>query len=256
MSYTTVAHSLLPARHWARTPATSMPGPGPADDERAFTIRMARDEERDAAGELLQRRYAWRGYRTVQLPSDQTGWRTTLSAHEATADGDMAIGTLTLEIDGGPEGLSAAAAFGPEIAALRAEGRRLVEFTRLAVETHSHSQRVLAGLFHVGYIVAHKLRGCDTLLLEVNPRHVRFYERMLGCRVIGPVREHPGVKAPAVLLSAPFAYIRAQIRAHAGTGEHAGDARSLYPFAFTADDEAGIVARLVQAQFEADTTAH
>ena len=256
MYYTTVAQARLPARPSEGLPTSPAPSPWPASEERQFTIRMAHNRAREAANALLQRRYAWRGYRTVQLPSDQTGWRTTLSAHEATADGDTAIGTLTLEIDGGPEGLSAAAAFGPEIAALRAEGRRLVEFTRLAVETHSHSQRVLAGLFHVGYIVAHKLRHYDTLLLEVNPRHVRFYERMLGCKVIGPVREHPGVGAPAVLLSAPFSYIRAQIRAHAGTGDMPCDARSLYPFAFTADDESGIVARLLQAQFGGDAALH
>lgn len=250
-----MSHLLLTSRTGHAVPAPWQPAiaaPAVPSGERPFTIRMAHREEREAAGALLARRYAWRGYRTVQLPSDQTGWRTTLSAHEADiAGGDGTIGTLTLELDGGPDGLSAEAAFGDEIAALRARGHRLAEFTRLAVDTPSHSPRVLAALFHVGYIVAHKLRGHDTLLLEVNPRHVRFYERMLGCRRLGPEREHPGVKAPAVLLSAPFAYIRDQIRAlggSAGSPEQARDARSLYPFAFTADEEAGIVARLMQAQ--------
>jgi hypothetical protein len=254
MTYTTIAQSRLPADPRAGLPADTLPAAWPPPPERLFTIRMA--HTRAAAQALLQRRYAWRGYGTVQLPSDQTGWRTTLSAHENTAAGDVAIGTLTLELDGGPEGLSAEAAFGPEIAALRSAGRRLVEFTRLAVDSSSHGQRVLAGLFHVGYVVAHRLRGHDTLLLEVNPRHVRFYERMLGCAVIGPVRQHPGVMAPAVLLSASFADIGAQIQALAGSAGQGGKARSLYPFAFSAEDEAGIVARLLQAQLRAGATAH
>lgn len=254
MTYTTVARSLLPAAHRSPHPSTHPPAaPGDVEAARAFTIRLAHDAERQAAGELLAQRYAWRGYQTVSLPRDQTGWRTTLSAH---GEAETPIGTLTLELDGGPEGLSAAAAFGPEVAALRAQGRRLAEFTRLAVDTGAHSTRVLAGLFHVGYIVAHRLRGCDTLLLEVNPRHVRFYERMLGCQVIGAEREHPGVRAPAVLLSAPFAYIRAQIRAHAGSAELAGNNRSLYPFAFSTDEEAGILGRLLQAQQTAGAAAH
>ncbi len=275
MTDTTVARSRLapvraPARQaiaaaTATTPATTTataPSAGaggaaatvpPATE---FSIRLAHHGQRtahQAAGDLLARRYAWRGYRSVSLPRDQTGWRTTLTAH---GEADAPIGTLTLELDGGPEGLSAAAAFGPEVAALRARGLRLAEFTRLAVETTPHSQRVLAGLFHVGYIVAHRLRGCDTLLLEVHPRHVRFYERMLGCQVIAPVRQHPGVQAPAVLLSAPFAYIRAQLAAHGGSAEQAGSARSLYPFAFPAHDEAGILARLVLAQVAAGAAAH
>lgn len=250
MSYTTLARSFLPAN---RRPVPGHEPAGAAATPDAFTIRLAHDDKRTAAGALLAQRYAWRGYRTVTLPRDQTGWRTTLTAH---GRGDTPIGTLTLELDGGPEGLSAAAAFGPEVAAMRAQGLRLAEFTRLAVDTGAHGTRVLAGLFHVGYIVAHRLRACDTLLLEVNPRHVRFYERMLGCQVVGGERVHPGVQAPAVLLSAPFAYIRAQIRAHAGSAETTGSARSLYPFAFSADEESGILARLLQAQGRTGASAH
>ncbi|MDV7390331.1 hypothetical protein RZS08_03205, partial [Arthrospira platensis SPKY1] len=106
--YTTVARSLLPAAHRSPHPSTHPPAaPGDLEAARAFTIRLAHDAERQAAGELLAQRYAWRGYQTVSLPRDQTGWRTTLSAH---GEAETPIGTLTLELDGGPEGLSAAAA--------------------------------------------------------------------------------------------------------------------------------------------------
>lgn len=234
---------LGPARH----------GPGETDGradrpaERTFTIRTASSgPERDSASELLRDRYAWRGYRTVQLPSDQTGHRSTLSAHE----GEETIGTLTLELDG-PQRLSADNAFGDVTAALRAEGARLAEFTRLAIDPGGSSPRVLAALFHVGYIVAHRIRRYDTLLLEVNPRHARFYERMLGCKTIGEQRTHAGVGAPAVLLSARFEFIRDQIGLFGGHPENAVNARSLYPFAFSQRDEEGILARLIAAQFHA-----
>jgi len=212
--------------------------------ERQFTIRTAASgPERDHASSLLQARYAWRGYRTVTLPSDQTGFRTTLSAHE----GAETIGTLTLELDG-PMGLAADTAFGDVIDGLRDQGCRLAEFTRLAIDPTGSSPRVLAALFHVGYIVSHRIRRYDTLLLEVNPRHARFYERMLGCRVLAEPRTHKGVDAPAVLLSARFEFIRDQIGAHGGKPELAGNTRSLYPFAFSQADEEGIMARLINAQ--------
>ncbi|MEO7246342.1 MAG: long-chain N-acyl amino acid synthase [Rubrivivax sp.] len=212
--------------------------------DRTFTIRTTTSgPERERVGELLHQRYSWRGYRTVTLPTDQTGFRTTLSAHE----GDATIGTLTLELDG-PSGLAADNAFSDVTAGLRAEGCRMAEFTRLAIDPDGGSPRVLAALFHVGYIVAFRMRLYDTLLLEVNPRHVRFYERMLGCRMIGESRIHPTVQAPAVLLSARFDYIRDQIGAYGGKPEQAMQARSLYPFAFSRHDEDGIFERLLLAQ--------
>lgn len=237
MHLSTVTLPTLPAPSWPR----ARPAAAPA---RSFTIRTAQGEQRAAAGQLLDRRYQWRGYGTVQMPCDQTGQRSTLTAQV----GDQLIGTLTLELDG-PQGLAADAAFGPELSALRHSGQRLVEFTRLAVQTdETGSLAVLAALFHVGYIVAYRVRRHDVLVLEVNPRHVRFYQRMLGCRVLASGRQHPGTQAPAVLLAVDFAFIRHQIGAFGAQPEHAAESRSLYPFAFSRDDEAGIIGRLLRAQ--------
>lgn len=219
--------------------------PGP----RLFKIRAAEAQtRRQSAMALLRRRYAWRGYQAVSLPSDQTGSHTTLSA----TDGDLTIGTLTVALDG-PQGLNADDAFGPELAAMRAQGRRPAEFTKLAIDPVYGSKRVLAALFHVGYIVAHRLRQYDTLLLEVNPRHVRYYERMLGCKAIAEPRRHRGVDAPAVLMTADFDFIRAQIGALGGQPERAGQERTLYPLAFSMREEASIIARMMQAQPTAST---
>ena len=218
--------------------------------ERVFRIRSADSYMvRSAANALLQERYAWRGYHAVSLPSDQTSNRITLTASE----NDETIGTITVALDS-PEGLSAEDAFPAEIGALRREGLRVCEFTKLAIDPDTGSKRVLAALFHVAYIVAHRMRGYDALVMEVNPRHVRYYQRMLGALVIGEERLNRFVNAPAVLLSLPFDYIREQIAAFGGQPETSADERSLYPFAFSQDEELGIIGRLMTAQKPASTS--
>ena len=222
----------------------TLSGPLEPESPRMFRIRSADSYVyRHAADSLLKERYAWRGYHAVSLPTDQTTNRITLSA----AEGDETIGTITVALDG-PEGLSAEDAFPDVMNDLRSQGVRVCEFTKLAIDPDSGSKRVLAALFHVAYIVAHRLRNYDVLVMEVNPRHVRYYQRMLGARVIGEQRLNRFVNAPAVLLSIPFDYIREQIEIHGGEGDHAVEERSLYPFAFSQREEAGIVARLMTAQ--------
>jgi hypothetical protein len=216
----------------------ALPGP------RQFKIESADSfVVRQSTNLLLEQRYGWRGYRTVSLPADQTVNRITLTAIE----GKLTIGTITVGLDGF-EGMSCEDVFDAEIDALRASGQRVCEFTKLAVDPVMGTKRVLAGLFHVAYIVAHRLRGYDALVMEVNPRHVRYYERMLGARVIGAERLNRTVNAPAVLLSIDFEYIAAQIHELGGQPERAATERSLYPLAFTAGEEEGIVARLMAVQ--------
>jgi hypothetical protein len=211
---------------------------------RHFKIRSADFYAcRHSANVLLRQRYSWRGYHAVSLPADQTANRITLTAIEDSAT----IGTITVGLDG-PEGMGCEDVFAAEVEALRADGRHVCEFTKLAVDASSSTKRVLAGLFHVAYIVAHRIRGFDTLVMEVNPRHVRYYERMLGARVIGEERLNRSVNAPAVLLSIDFDYIMTQIAELAGQPERAVTERSLYPFAFTPAEEQGIIARLMAAQ--------
>ena len=212
---------------------------GPSGPRR-FKIKAADSSSRRGLIEgLLRDRYAWRGYQSVSLAAEQTVDRFTLAA----IDNDTPIGTITVALDVGRP-LGADAAFGAELAALRAKGRRLCEFTKLAIDPTTATKRVLAALFHVAYIVAHRLRGYDTLIIEVNPRHVRYYERMLGCRIIGAERMNAGVKAPAVLLSCDFADIREQIGEFGGQPARAATERTLYPFAFSLSEEASIIARM------------
>jgi hypothetical protein len=250
-----MANTIIVAPLEAKAPSADRPAPPGATGldaaQRVFHIRSADTfVGRRAVQSLLQERYAWRGYHAVSLPSDQTANRITLSAHER----DETIGTITVALDG-PEGLSAEDAFPDEVHSLRADGQRVCEFTKLAIDPIAGSKRVLAALFHVAYIVAHRLRGYDTLIIEVNPRHVRYYERMLGCEVIGEQRLNRTVNAPAVLLSADFADIRQGIGEYGGQPERADDVRTLYPFAFSLGEEAGIIARLHAVQAQRRTAA-
>jgi hypothetical protein len=214
--------------------------PGP----RQFKIKTADTSvRRFSANALLKHRYAWRGYQTVALPADSSVNRVTLSAMEH----EVTIGTITVVLDS-PNGLGAEEAFSAEVTALRKEGKRVCEFTKLAIDPISGTKRVIAALFHVAYIIAHRLRGYDALVMEVNPRHVRYYERMLGARVIGEQRLNRKVNAPAVLLCIDFSYIMEQIGEFGGQEHRIAEERSLYPLAFSLSQEAGMIAKLMQAQ--------
>lgn len=206
---------------------------------------------RDSAAQLLESRYAWRGYHGVSLPRDPTAGRMTL----AVTDGRATVGTITVGLDESA-GLAAAETFPEEIAALRAEGLRLCEFAKLAAEPSAGGKHLLATLFHVAYLVAHRIRGADTLVMEVNPRHVGFYCRLLGARVIARGRINQTVSAPAVLLRIDFADVAAEIASFGGRPELAATCRSLYPLALSPEQEAEMLARLMDARPRAPKTVH
>lgn len=213
--------------------------PGP----RRFKVKVVDTEtRRSLVSDLLKHRYAFRGYQSSGLPIDQAVQRFTLAAIES----NHTIGTISVAFDG-PKKLACDESFSAEVGALRAQGRTLCEFGKLAIDPITGTKRVLASLFHVAYIVAHRVRGYDTLLIEVNPRHVRYYERMLGAKVVGEPRLNKSVNAPSVLLTIDFEYIRDQIGEFAGQPERAATERSLYPFAFTLSEEAGIITKLMAA---------
>jgi hypothetical protein len=121
---------------------------------------------------------------------------------------------------------------------------RVCEFTKLAMDSAIESKRVLASLFHVAYIYAHRIKGMHCLVIEVNPRHVRYYERMLGFRPCGPQRMNRRVSAPAVMMALDLAFAADQIGRFGGKAESPEAARSLYPYFFSVAEEAGIVGRL------------
>ena len=81
-------------------------------------------------------------------------------------------------------------------------------------------------------------------MIEVNPRHVAFYRRMLGFADFGGERPCSRVGAPAVLLRLPLDQMGANIRKWGGGGNRQAAERSFYPYFFPACDEPAISARL------------
>jgi len=216
---------------------------GEAIQETQFKIRLANNEgRRSQASYLIKRRYAWRGYQTAAL-SHQSANHITLAAF----DHDASIATITVGIDS-PAGLSVEALYSDEVKSLRSAGAALCEFTRLAVDNMSRSLPVLAAIFHIAYIYAHRIRRSTDLLVEVNPRHVKFYKMMLGFELLGGLRMDPRVSAPALLLRLDLAHAEAEIARLGGRRDLSDQVRSLYPLFFSEAEEKGIEGRLLNME--------
>ncbi|GAC1407327.1 MAG: hypothetical protein NVSMB6_04830 [Burkholderiaceae bacterium] len=209
-------------------------------EHRDFRIRLADTETgRNSASMLINKMYAWRGYGNAHSVKSSPS-RITLTA----SDKQRVIGTITLGIDS-EAGLLADQMFKPEIDAFRKEGARVCELTKLAIDPDIESKFPLASLFHVLFIYGRRIHGCTDVFIEVNPRHRRFYETMLGFKRQGEVKINARVNAPAHLLWLSLEQVERMIRLHGGTSEHAATTRSLYPYFFSRAEEDGIYGRLL-----------
>jgi hypothetical protein len=204
-----------------------------------FKVRLANTEERrTSASYLIQRRYAWRGYAVDEQPRPAPN-RITIAAH----DEHGTAGTVTVGLDA-PDGMFVDGLYSDQVNALRADGCRLAEFTKLAIDNNVHSKPLLAALFHIAFIYARRIHRCTDLLIEVNPRHQGFYRRMLGFEPFGSLRGDPRIGAPAVLLRLCLEHAQREISRLGGNPDLATSVRSLYPYAFAPREEVLIERRL------------
>lgn len=212
-------------------------------DQQRFHIRMANSQgRREAASLLIKKMYGWRGY-AFEPGGGHALNKITLFAET----GGSTVGTMTLCLDDADTGLPADENFRDKLDGLRAQGRRLCEPSRLAID-RGVSKRVFAALIHISYIYAHNIHGFSDYVIEVNPRHVSFYKRMLGFADFGGERPCTRVGAPAVLLRLDLDYMGRQIRQFGGLMERHGAERSFYPYFFPTWDEPGITDRLKQGR--------
>lgn len=210
-------------------------------DRKEFKIRLADTHgQRSSASMLIKKMYSWRGYQTAFNMDDQPNRMTLVASSD-----DRTIGTITIGFDSAI-GLLADDLYKVELDLLRSQGRRLCEFTKLAVDGEIKSKQVLAALFHIAFIYAFDIQKFTDLLIEVNPRHVKYYERMLGFTGWAETRINTRVNAPAVLLRLELGYVRSQIAKFGGKPELSIGEKSLYPFSFSQGEEAGISNRLSQ----------
>lgn len=208
----------------------------------AFKIRVAKrihvHLHRDAVA-LVQKKYAGRGY-VVPVGKRQRRVLTFLAYDEG-----LIVGTVGVGADS-DKGLSADELYRADIDRLRAEGCRVCEFTRLAVDRTAASKPVLAGLFHTAYLYASKICGYTHAVIEVNPRHIAFYGKELKFHPVGPERLNQRVHAPAVLLCASFETIAQGLAKYAGKSPPPGTRRTLFHYGFPPEEEKGVLKRLCE----------
>lgn len=252
-----VPHALTgsPADEWSETimdyPVPShlvdmgiYTGTGPIEtgndmEEQRFRFRLAHSDEcAGTASMLVQKMYATKGY--PANPVKRGVMRFTLMAYQ----GDRVVGTVTLALDSG-QGLLADQLYKTEVDGLRAAGRRVGELTKLAIDHNSGSKYIFAGLLHIAYIYAIRIYDYTDVVMEVVPRHVGYYTKMLGCEPLGPEKLNPRVNFPVNLLRLSRDYVDGMISRYGGV-KLQNETRTLYPYFFPKADEDGITQRLLR----------
>jgi hypothetical protein len=240
-------HALRPSPHIPSFSPAPIPGHAvpeelvEVEDEsnqrfKIFAVRHAAELNRASA--LLQRRYAWRGYSVAPLEA-RTRRRITLTASQEGAT----VATITAALDSA-EGLYVEALYPDCVRELRQPGRKLCEFTKFAVDESVRSQALLGAIFHVACMYVLEVHRCTDALIEVNPRHVRFYEQMLGFTCAADERLDESVNAPAVLMRLDLAYCAGEIVRLAGASQRGRRERSFYPHFFAREVADEVVSRL------------
>lgn len=208
--------------------------------DKVIAIRLAESaDDRGRANVVVNRQYGVRGYGSshkVGSHSSSVVFCASTSSH--------VFGTITLTVDS-QQGLASDRTFPAEIAKLReTPGTVLTELTKFAFDPSPDSRPFLASLFHIVYLYGTE-RFCGTdLLIEVNPRHVRFYELMLGFQRVGKLKDNEAVGAASQLMHLKVSDIGRQIILHAGNTN--ARCRSLYPHFFKADIEQKLRERVRQ----------
>lgn len=213
--------------------------PNSGSPHQHFNFRIAQSHHlHKSANQLIKKMYAWRGYETNKIMEQDPG-RITLIAYS----GEETVGTLSIGSDSA-KGLFADELYHDELNVLRNQGRSICEYRGLAVEASIKSIRLLASLFHIGYLYPFEISKHTDGVMEVNPRHASFYEKKLGFTRIGPERICSRVNAPGVLMRTNFSYMVEQVKKFGGIMKNAPGDKSLYPYFFSKTEETTILARL------------
>ena len=213
-----------------------------ADAVDVFRVRLARPRPlTEDTSTLIARRYAWRGYQVPRPVADANVY--TFAAY----DTGQLVGTVSMRFDS-PDGLVAEQLYRREIAALRGPDHHLCEFTRLALDVQATSKEVLGALFHSCFLYAHIVCNLTHAVIEVNPRHVAFYRRVLFFKQLGGERHSLRVDAPAVLLALDFSVIARELERFFADPNWRAQTKSFFVHWFSPEDAAGIVNRLHREQ--------
>ena len=209
--------------------------------ERAdFFIRLATTRgHRRQASMLIHRLYSWRGYAweaTGDLPHDAN--HMTLQA----CGPQGPFRTLSLRLDSG-RGLLADELYRGDIDSYRRGGGRVCELVWFAVEQDYGSKEMLACLFQLIYIYSRRVHRMSDIFVEVNPRHVAFYEQRLDFTRVGETKICERVGAPAVLLHLDLEHVDGVLALD--NDQRGKDSRSLYRYFLSPEEQEGLCRRIL-----------
>ena len=156
--------------------------------------------------ELVNAMYSWRGYGAQREIHEPSPYEFTLQASRA----GRVIGTVTICRDS-LSGIPADTLYKAEIDRYRGRGANVCELTRLAIDPNQKSKELLGALFYHAYLHGCFASGLTDAFIEVNPRHVAFYKRLLRFDQVGEEKTCERVNAPAVLLHRKVSSVAQQI---------------------------------------------
>lgn len=163
-------------------------------DEFSITLTYS-SSTRDEALRLINRRYAWRGYGSTHKLSGRQAETTFVARWR-----NSIVGTITLCTDS-DRGLDVEKTFVEEMQFFRRKPQaKLCELKKFAVDYTDDSKAIIAAMFHFIFIYGSENRLGTNLFIEVNPRHILFYERMLGFQRVGGLKTNEQVNAPSQLM--------------------------------------------------------
>ena len=212
-----------------------------------FTIKIANTlEEREAVFRLSYQIYLAKGF----IKENPQQWHVRNYDHVddtvilMVQDKEKKIvGSVTLVFENSIQ-LPAEKIYGDEIKKLRTNKFKIVEISRLVIDPRfRNSKEVLVLLFNYLYIYTYFVKSYNCLTIEVNPRHIKYYELLLNFKRIGNKMPCPNMlNAPAILL---FNDLQSEIETlRIYQNSHLVKNRSLYSYFFKPDQEKLIAAYL------------
>lgn len=111
------------------------------------------------------------------------------------------ISNLSVISDTPEFGLPMDAIYKPELDAMRAQGKKIVELSALATPREHRWKNMFHYLIQVMYWYC-VYKEVDDVCIAINPKHVRYYQNLFPFHELGPERYYPRVDAPAVALRA------------------------------------------------------
>ncbi len=227
----------------------------PINNDEFFAEIATNEEDRKDVFRLAYQVYKEKGYTETNrnemliFPYDEAFDTTIIVAKNN--DGKV-VGSLTLVFDETTT-LPSSAIFDEEIQALKDRQEKIVECSRLVIDPQfRNSKEILQLIFNYLLVYVYYIRKSTSLIIEVNPRHKKFYDSMLSFTPLSSEKSCPLVQnAPAVLMHLPMKTYRKQLEHYMAlkANETPYKSRSLYSVFMNTKEEL-ILAEELKEQFD------